>query len=223
MQNPTPNAAARNNWTSARLEALAAANPKYWTPRRIASLQVPGNRCGFDIEKPRLAIPAHPMGFIRLAQLRAQTFYADRDDVRGERAEAVVLVVQAMLARCSISNCRIIDHETGKGISRRKLARAAGISVSRVKGAIHYLDACGYLGGHQPRDEDGNGLPTVRWFTKAFFVALGLLREVNGNRAARGVAPIRADAFTESIIGRALLRRRKAELAARVRANWHST
>lgn len=209
-----------NRWTPAKLAALAARKPRYWTPRRLASLQVAGNRCGFDIERPRLAITPHRHGFIALAQLRAVTFYADRDDVRGERAEAVVLVVQALLARCSIVNLRVVDHETGKGISRRKLARVAGVSVSRVKGALHYLNAAGYLGGFQARDDDGNGLPTVRWFTKAFFVALGLLREVNGNRAARGVAPIREEAFTESIVGRALVRRRRIELAAQMRARW---
>jgi hypothetical protein len=211
-----------NRWTPAKLAALAAGKPRYWTPRRLASLQVAGNRCGFDLQRPRLSITVtpHRHTFIARAQERAVTFYADRDDVRGERAEAVVLVVQAMLARCSIVNLRVVDHETGKGISRRKLARAAGLSISRVKGALHYLDAAGYLGGFQPRDHNGDGLPTVRWFTKAFFVALGLLREANGNRAARGVAPIRAEAFTESIVGRALVRRRRIELAARTRATW---
>lgn len=213
---PPPTDTANNRWTPARLEALRVAKPDYWTPARLASLLVPGNRCGFDPKSPRLGTTDHRHDLIALGQLKARTFYEQRDDSRAERAEAVVLVVQAMLARCSISNCRIVDHRTGGGISRRKLARAAGITVSRVKGALEYLHACGHLGGFQGRDDDGNGLPTVRWFTKAFFIALGLLREVNGNRAARGIPPIRPESILDTVLGRAILKRR----ATAARARW---
>jgi hypothetical protein len=177
------------------------------TPNAPASNKK-GNRCGFHLSIPRF-LPEIDHPLIGDIQRRAQRLFRDRrgkvafywgrkrtrtsnagasgtvhdQAPRGERAEAIVLVVQNCLKHMEIRNLRIVSGPgSQKGVSVAVHAAQTGLSIDRVNGALADLKSCGLLDGYQRRDELPNGkyrgLVALRWFTEKFFDLLGALKKL---------------------------------------------
>lgn len=163
-----------------------------------------GNRCGFVLTEPRFLAANHRHPFIARMQQEARRMFTERHSgklytgrqrirtkdrqafgqyhakgPKGERAEAVALVLADMFGHTNLANLRIIDYGTDEGISLSRYATNCGISIDRVKGAIADLRSCGHLGGYQKREiKRGKycGLVATRWLTRELLKALGLWR-----------------------------------------------
>ena len=171
-----------------------------------------GNRCGFVLARPRYFEQFFPHTVIAEIQARSSEFYEGRSGSiyigrkrwrckargeyhdrtpRGERAEACARLVAAMAARLDLKTLRLVDYRTGGGISVNRWSTVTGLSVDRVKGAIHDLAACGHIGGFQPREErrgQYRGLVAVRWFTRGLLERFGVWSRVRPPSPTRQAA-----------------------------------
>lgn len=146
---------------------------------------------------------------------------------RGERAEAIALVAQTMLGQMTIGNMRIVNISTGRGLSIAQLGGVTGMSIERVKGAVHDLVSCGYLGGFQARKiREGTyrGEIATRWITRELLKAIGCWRAFNRFRSGDSKTAARAASGPARRIVDDLARAKSApdpragELAAKIAA-----
>jgi hypothetical protein len=182
-----------------------------------------GNRCGYQRGRFRLWTTDNgwaALPFLRLAQ-RAVVKITETDDPwffagrrrvrradelgelhdrlpRGERRESMCMVGQFLLSFMQVKNMRLLQFESGTGVSVWKIAHRTGLSVSRVKGALADLSSCGFLGSYQPREKLGKdafgkdtfrGRVAVRWVNSRFLKLLGIWRAFCRMRKAMGMPP----------------------------------
>ena len=178
-----------------------------------------GNRCGYLVTAPRFLDVRHPHPLIAALQDAARLLYQRRADgllwlgrrrtrhrergerhdrlPRGERVEAIALVVQDMAAHLDLATLRIVDYSDDQGVSLSRYAADCALSVDRVKGAIADLKSCGYIGGRQKREiRNGRyrGCKATRWILRPLLEVLGRLAGRNFVRwifklRGRGVRP----------------------------------
>lgn len=160
-----------------------------------------GNRCGYDPDSPRLLLRRRKgrrrPPVINRCMAKARQFHnapgvlPALEDPRGERREAVGLVLQSFFYHADLQSLRVgFPVEGGDdgwaGLPREvydsNICGETGCNVSRVDRAIEMLQAAGYvvLDG-QPREEkpDGTwqGRPARRRITHKLLEALGVALE----------------------------------------------
>jgi hypothetical protein len=171
-----------------------------------------GNRCGHKRAEPRLRLTFEPKvrrpPFVRKVLSRCERFYFRRSALlrrhgicaRSEAAEAIMLVVKALLLEWDQVTSRVGWRRSGDGydgylagVPVKVIARWSGLNVSRVARALSVLMQAGLLQGSQPCEQlaDGRwiGYPKVRRISWRLFYLLGFdeneLRQVADAAQAR--------------------------------------
>ncbi len=102
----------------------------------------------------------------------------DRPRPRSELREAIVCVLQYLVGFVQMKDrLRVLRFKNREGVSREQIVKATGLSLWRVRASIRHLEACGYIGSFQPRDDkDGTyrGRPSIRWVTFDLFRRVGV-------------------------------------------------
>jgi len=154
-----------------------------------------GNRCGHKRDAPRLKLAFQPRRrrppFVRKLMSFAEKLWFRRGALlarlgvcaRSERAEAIVLVVKALLLQWDIITSRVgMARGDGYlvGISVQVIAKWANINVGRAQLAICALMRAGFLQGSQHVEEVEPGrwvaMPKVRRIHWSLFFVLGIDR-----------------------------------------------
>jgi len=178
-----------------------------------------GNRCGFDLAKPRCYTDG--AGFAKLEFLarlqdaiwnlctrdpfkwagrrrihhKERGILHDRPIPNAIRMEAIRIVLQFMAVNCQVKdNLRILYYPKFKGVPIDDIIDATGLSYSRVKWAIADLTSVGFLHSYQPREETAagwRGRPAIRRFTFKLLKAIGMMGSYKHFRKTEGMKPPR--------------------------------
>jgi hypothetical protein len=160
-----------------------------------------GNRCGHSADRlRRLLVPSawkphHSRDATHAAIAQLFGRKVRRDGMRHARSEVredAILVAQ-LLCRF-LDFVRLVVQRDGRGVPIREIMQCTRLSRSRVNAGIRLLANKGFLRSWQPREVvDGKhrGRPAIRYFTREFLDALGVLKQINDNRKRKNLPPVR--------------------------------
>lgn len=176
------------------VSAIRAAGGQHFFPGNKC-----GNRCGHDPRTPKLR-PLTPIRqgkgapprILSLAAERARAWYdrpgmcpplqsSDARRTRSERREAIVVVLETLLARLDLASLCCGAPTLAQGfidVDMRTLVRDSGLGQRRIERAIAHLKDAGFMQVTQPRgkSEEGRyfGCRAIRVMKESLFEWLGL-------------------------------------------------